>query len=106
MGIIEELRGLFGGSSIEGWGNQAEARYNNPNFNESRAFGVPVAKEPAFGDRFLGVVKGTAQDRAGAGIALRNEVGRYNKQRRGAPELQHVGDIYAGRKPCRRTRTS
>ena len=69
---------------------------------------MPVAKEPAFGDRFLGVVKGTAQDRAGAGIALRNEVGRYNKQR--GVELQnfkYVGDIYArGANPAEERGTS
>src|SRR4029450_5709915 len=96
IGIIEELRGLFGGDTVEGWAQQASDRYSNPNFNESRAFGVKgVAKTPEFGDRFLGVVKGTAQAGATRGILMRNEIGRYNKQR--AAEIQtfkDVGDIY------------
>ena len=85
MGIAEELRGLMGGSTIEGWAQQARDRYGDPNYNESRAFGVQgAAKEPDFGDRFLGVVTGSAQRGAMAGKILRQQIGEYNANRRAA----------------------
>jgi len=85
VGIIEELRGLMGGDTIEGWAQEARGRYNNPNFTESRAFGVQgPAEEPTFGDRFLGVVTGSAQRGAMAGKIIREQIGAYNAQRKAA----------------------
>ena len=85
VGIIEELRGLMGGDTIQGWAQQARSRYNDPNFAESRAFGVQgPAEEPAFGDRFLGVVTGSAQRGAMAGKVIRQQIGAYNAERKAA----------------------
>jgi hypothetical protein len=85
LGIVEELRGLLGGETIEGWAQQARSRYNDPNFTESRAFGVQgPAEEPGFGDRFTGIVTGSAQRGAMAGKIIRQQVGAYNAQRKAA----------------------
>jgi hypothetical protein len=85
VGIIEELRGLMGGDTIQGWAQQARSRYNDPNFAESRAFGVQgPAEEPTFGDRFLGVVTGSAQRGAMAGKVIRQQIGAYNAERKAA----------------------
>jgi hypothetical protein len=83
VGIIEELRGLMGGDTIEGWAQEARSRYGDPNFTESRAFGVQgPAEEPTFGDRFLGVVTGSAQRGAMAGKTIRQQIGAYNANRK------------------------
>ena len=85
VGIIEELRGLMGGDTIQGWAQQARSRYNDPNFAESRAFGVQgPAEEPTFGDRFTGVVTGSAQRGAMAGKIIRQQIGAYNANRKAA----------------------
>jgi hypothetical protein len=94
--LVESIRGLFGGDTIQGWKEQADARYSNPNYSESRAFGVTgVAKEPDYGDRWTGIITGRSQQGAMAGKLMRNEIGRYSKQR--SEELKnfkYVGDIY------------
>ena len=85
VGIIEELRGLMGGDTIQGWAQEARSRYNSPTFSETRAFGVQGnAEEPSFGDRFLGVVTGSAQRGALAGKEIRQQIGAYNAQRKAA----------------------
>jgi hypothetical protein len=85
LGIIEEIKGLFGGNTVQGWAQDARSRYNDPNFTESRAFGVQgPAEEPAFGDRFTGVVTGSAQRGAMAGKIIRQQIGAYNAQRKAA----------------------
>lgn len=92
MGIVEELRGLLGGDTIEGWAQEARGRYNDPNFTESRAFGVQgPAAEPSFGDRFTGVVTGSAQRGAMAGKIIRQQIGAYNANRRAA--LKETKDV-------------
>jgi len=85
LGIAEELRGLMGGDTIQGWAQEARSRYNSPTFSETRAFGVQGnAEEPSFGDRFLGVVTGSAQRGALAGKEIRQQIGAYNAQRKAA----------------------
>jgi hypothetical protein len=95
--LIEGIRGLFGGDTIQGWAEQADARYSNPNYSESRAFGVTgVAKEPDYGDRWTGIITGRSQQGAMAGKLMRNEIGRYSKQRsQELKDFKYIGDIYA-----------
>src|SRR4029077_13845674 len=51
--LIVGARGLMGGDTLPGGAEQADARYSDPNYSESRAFGVKgLAKEPDYGDRW------------------------------------------------------
>jgi hypothetical protein len=94
--LIEGVRGLFGGETIQGWAEQADARYSDPNYSESRAFGVKgVAKEPDYGDRWTGIITGKSQEGARHGQLMRQEIGRYTKQRTAQlKNFKYVGDIY------------
>jgi len=89
LGILEELRGLVGMSTVGGWAEQADARYDNPDKGETRAFGKRVAEEPAAGDRysgigskFMGLVTGESQRRAMAGKVLKRQILEYNARRK------------------------
>lgn len=89
LGILEELRGLVGMNTIGGWAEKADQRYDNPDLNETRAFGKRVAEEPAAGDRysgigskFMGLVTGESQRRAMAGKVLTRQILEYNARRK------------------------
>jgi hypothetical protein len=94
--LIEGVRGLLGGDTIQGWAEQADARYSDPNYSESRAFGVKgIAKEPDYGDRWTGIITGKSQEGALHGKLMRQEIGRYTKQRSSElKDFKYVGDIY------------
>lgn len=94
-GILAELHGALGIPTVEDSAARARALYGNPHKSESRAFGVDVSEEPAFGDRFMGVFDGSSRREETAGMVMRQAVGQNNLARKNdIKQYKDVQDIY------------